>query len=518
MKILPLLFTLLAISAASAQSGEFATSKDGLIYSDNAVGKLKHIVDSLNLKFRTCESKKYYTKLQGKAVYFSIEGKNAKKAKKDISAGMRPEKLLKKYPEATLSDNLLVVRYNYKDYRNSDVVSFEAIGLYSKRDYELAFYDKESKNVKSVTKGWVFSYHEKSDFSDESLTGFFIDKLNSTKLNDKYSRLVQYSDCLIDTTATVYFKKAKETGVRYPGSNEKIIKFSQYIDDKLKRPEFDIERSIDTSAVEVLDDGIAVDTAFADTTAYVFDDVKYDDFRKRFELWEQNRLMRVDSLMQYDKHFKKMYDDALSLAIDGAEYTNDEFEEYVARYTSKEQALYFKRNRRVIGGCSMDNSPRVHAMNIAELSAETAKWEIFLRSHLDIMNDRFDRVSDGSYAYTHRKTYIKELEVLDINVNDLLLGISIRVGNASENHYYGSINRIGRALSEAKDRELIEKEMLDMIADKNLDDLNRVLMFWLYQNYNHNLEDEKIIVSNNDKLKKAVATMPDYLSKDAEID
>jgi hypothetical protein len=61
--------------------------------------------------------------------------------------------------------------------------------------------------------------------------------------------------------------------------------------------------------------------------------------------------------------------------------SNDTFEEYVARYVSAAEALELKRNRRVIGGCSMDNSPRIHAQNIAILSAETTKWEIFLRSH-----------------------------------------------------------------------------------------------------------------------------------------
>lgn len=90
-----------------------------------------------------------------------------------------------------------------------------------------------------------------------------------------------------------------------------------------------------------------------------------------------------------------------------------DFEEYVSCYKSPKVALELKRSRIVVGGCSQDMSPRVHAMNIALLSAETINWEIFLRSHLDIMNDNFERMSDGSYAWAGRKTYIKELEVLD---------------------------------------------------------------------------------------------------------
>ncbi|WP_175635736.1 hypothetical protein [Pedobacter ghigonis] len=151
-------------------------------------------------------------------------------------------------------------------------------------------------------------------------------------------------------------------------------------------------------------------------------------------------------------------------------------------------------------------------MNIAKLSAETAKWEIFLRAHLDIMNDRFDRMSDGSYAQAGRKTYIRELEVLDINVLDLLLGISLRVEDASNNHYYGSISRLGRALSETKDRTIIEDKMLSTIADSNLDDYNRMLIYYLYLNYNGNLSDKTLQKANSKKLDLAVKTLPNYLA------
>lgn len=160
----------------------------------------------------------------------------------------------------------------------------------------------------------------------------------------------------------------------------------------------------------------------------------------------------------------------------------------------------------------MDSRPRDHALNIALLSAETAKWEIFLRSHLNIMNDRFDRVSDGSYAQGTRNTYIKEIEVLDINVLDLILGISLRIENPSKNHYFSSIDRVGRALSESRNPRVAETTILNMISDSELDDYNRILMYYLFENYNYNLVDEKVKKLNQSKLKLAVSNMPDYIS------
>jgi hypothetical protein len=178
----------------------------------------------------------------------------------------------------------------------------------------------------------------------------------------------------------------------------------------------------------------------------------------------------------------------------------------------KQSLLNSLRSTRVVGSCSMDTSPRLHAVNIALLSAETVNWEIFLRSHLDIMNDRFDRASDGSYAQAGRKTYIKELETLNINISDLIFGISLRVENPAKNHYYGTIYRIGRALTESKDKAAIEQQMANMMKDTSLDDFNRALAFFLYRNYVHYLNDSTEKVASTKRLKDAITTLPDYMN------
>jgi hypothetical protein len=193
--------------------------------------------------------------------------------------------------------------------------------------------------------------------------------------------------------------------------------------------------------------------------------------------------------------------------------SDERLEFFVARYLSKADALKLMRSRKVIGGCSQDQSPRYHAMNICRLAAETAQWDIFLRSHLDIMNDRFERMSDGSYAWAKRKTYLKELEELDINAVDLLLGTCLRVDDVSENHYWGSVNRIGRALAEAQDRTELEKQILAMMNDDKLDLYNRLLMAYLYSNYAYNIEDAAEKDRKMVSLNEAVEKMPKEISK-----
>jgi hypothetical protein len=152
-------------------------------------------------------------------------------------------------------------------------------------------------------------------------------------------------------------------------------------------------------------------------------------------------------------------------------------------------------------------------MNICMLSAQTAQWDIFLRSHLDIMNDRFERNSDGSWAWKHRQTYLKELEALDINAPDLLFGTVLRTVSVSDNHYFGDVRRIGRALAETSDPRKVEMQMLQMLSDSKLDLFNRVLMGYLFANYNYHLQDESLKMRNQVRLKEAVASLPMELRK-----
>lgn len=176
----------------------------------------------------------------------------------------------------------------------------------------------------------------------------------------------------------------------------------------------------------------------------------------------------------------------------------------------QEALLDTLRSTKVIGGCSMDLSPRYHAKDIALLSAQTTKWEVFLRAHLDIMNDRFDRVSDGSYAWGDRQTYIRELEELNIDVPKLIIGISLRVHNPAQNHYYGNVQRLGRALAETRFQTEIEDAMFEMMHNNKLDAYNRMIIYFLFRNYNYFLKENapEHVEDNRQKFEKMVLTLP----------
>jgi hypothetical protein len=396
-----LIFTI----SAYCQDGEFKVYPNGLIYSEQTMGKLSHIVDSLNLKYKTCNfNTVFYSKSQTIGHIVKVDKSNIKEAKRDMENQISLDDFLKKYPKATIERNALIIKSKYKNYEKQDVVEFEEFDL--KSDYGFSITSEDvSLYQKDFSNKWLLEHSEKTSYSEESLSAFYFPtNFSSVPIPQKYSQMIGYSDCLIDTTTTKFKDNLKDGWVDLP------------------------------------------------------------------ENWT--------SLS--DKKKAKLLDEM--------------------------------RSTSVIGGCSQDSRPREHAIHIALLSAETYNWEVFLKAHLDIMNDRFDRMSDGSYAWGQRNTYIKELEELNINVPDLILGISFRIENPASNHYFGSIGRVGRALSETKNRNEIEQAMLSIVSNNELDTYNRLLFYFLFRNYNHYIKDEAIKKENNVKLATATKTLPDFFS------
>lgn len=409
--IFTLLIIVLAVQFSCVQKREVEIQEIELLYSKSTMNKLKTIVDSLNLKFKVCDiNRSFNSKYQTIGHKIVIEKNKVKEAKKDIENNIDFEEFQKKYPEAKITKNALIVKDNYKNYQKMDIVAFSEVSLNGGYGFELGFDNKLEKYKIENLSNWVFVYTNKGSYSDETLAAiYFPNKMESKKLPKMYSQMINYSDCLIDTTTT---------------------KFK----DDLKSGWVDLPKSWNT------------------------------------------------------KSKKK-----------------------------QEKILEELRSTRVVGLCSQDSSPREHAVNIAMLSAETQNWKIFLRAHLDIMNDRFERVSDGSYAWGQRKTYIRELEELNINVLDLIMGISLRVENTSENHYYGNIRRIGRALAETKSKDAVEHQLLSIIENKELDLYNRILGFYIMDNYLYNQTEENEKVRIKSKLKESIKSLPKELNEQIKI-
>jgi hypothetical protein len=86
---------------------------------------------------------------------------------------------------------------------------------------------------------------------------------------------------------------------------------------------------------------------------------------------------------------------------------------------------------------------------------------------------------------------LKELEELNLNIVDLMLGLSLRAQNVADNHYYGTIWRLGWALAESKEKNLFEEKAISIFRDDTLDEFNRGLIFLLYKTHLRYLKEEE---------------------------
>ncbi|TLM97079.1 hypothetical protein [Hymenobacter jeollabukensis] len=469
-------------AVAADPDGEFGATDSGLIYSRSTLRQLRRIVDSLNYRFTTCDlTRRYVAPAQARAHYVKLDTGNVRQAQQDLARGISFEDFVRKYPQAQIEKELLVTRYAGTDYDEKAQVVFRSIPLnYDDAPY-ISFHENLARFEQPLRGKWVTVHDEKTEYSAEAIRAFYVlDEFRQPALPEPYARLVQYTDCMVDTSALVFTEAARRTGRRYRSEQGRAVeKFVAYVGTETQKPELRGE--------------------------------EYEAHSKALDAWRLRRFLVIDQQLAATPKFQQLFAAALAEARAG-QGSDDEFEEYVSRYASPRAALELKRSRIVVGGCSMDDGPRVHALNIAKLAAESVSWEVFLRAHLDIMNDRFERVSDGSYAQARRQTYIRELEVLDLNVLDLLLGSSLRVQNASANHYYGNIGRLGRALAETEHAAALETKLRGMVADAQLDDYNRLLMFYLYRNYVGSLADSTRQRRSRQQLQLAAQTLPPYLA------
>jgi len=470
--LLLLAFLSKGICQDSIRTNEFANNKNGLIYSEQDINALRFVVDSLNLRFKSCDLKKYYAYPQAKAysLKFSSKTDDLQQIISSLKNGVSFQSLLKTYKNLISKADSNVFLVSLPDRENGKLryLSGNAFNGFDD-EYRL------SGDNTFGTKKWIFEYFKKEKYHEiYSLDALYIteDLLQPVIPND-YAKLIQYIDCMVDTA-------------------EKIFTSEKYIPEFLSNDKKNI--------------------AYTELNNFLNARMKIKKSKNDYDysyLTDSKIKFVIDSLNKNTFVINKLNELATWYTTNGG--GDDGAEEMIAALISKQRALQLKRNRRVMGSCSMDESPRRHAWNIAMLAAETHSWEIFLRAHLDIMNDRFDRMTDGSYAWGQRQTYIKELETLDINVIDMMLGLSLRAYNISPGHYNGTVWRIGRALSESKDRLLFEKEAKKIMQDDKLDQFNRSLIFLLYRTYLNYLEDKKEAQSKIEILKNEIVQYPSFI-------
>ncbi len=459
-------------------------NKNGFIYDEITMNNLSYIVDSLNSGFKRCDlDRTYYSLPIAKVHAFTYKGNIPSSIRKAIKQNMSYEELVTLHPKLSFEENQYVYYNEYVDWEDAHHIRFNELSLGS-RSTSRSFDLKYSPDVLAQKRKGTWMWDQSSG-SFQAI--YFITEFERQELPKYYARMIQYSECLIDTNHTVYKEGASSGRESFYGAQ--------------------MGSEINSSWGFIA----YINESFGNIPELI--DENYDLYYKEYDIWDSLRTLYIEDTLSKTDDFKKRVVQTVRNCLKNNE-SNREFEELVARYYSKPLALELKRGRKVYGRCSMDSSPRNHAKKIAELAAVTTNWNVFLRSHLDIMNDRFERTAYSSYGEARFGTYIPEIEALNINVPDLVFGISLRADNVGENHYFGNINRMGRALSETKYVAEMESRMKNAIADPQLDMFNRVYIYFMYLNYIGHMTNAKDIERNRAYIEEALKSMPENMAKE----
>jgi hypothetical protein len=459
--------------------GEFASNLNGLMYSDGDMKSLRFIVDSLNLRFKICDlSRIFYSRPHTKVYYVRFRSSNndLKEIIRQIENKADYHQLITRFASyiSEIDSNRLIIYTGDKEKNNGYYD-------YTEGDPDNG-YDNMYLNTKlgrqQLVNSWVYDYQpkEKVFYTKYDLTcRYFPEQWKQPVIPDKYSQLIQYVDCMIDTSASIFLADKFSGG--WGIEDEKtsyynLRELADYLDKKMSVVNRD---------------------------------------NKKLEQLNESQVSFAVKELKNDAVFR----DLLSKTID--DYVKNETPEHdleslASQMDMYDKALLMKRCYRIMGSCSQDSRPREHARDIAILAAQAHSWDIFLRAHLDIMNDRFERATDGSYAWEARKTYLKELEELNLNIVDLMLGLTLRAQNVAGNHYYGTIWRMGWALTESKEKALFEEKAMAMMKDNSLDEFNRGLIFLLYKTYINYL-DEKESAQKRKSLKETISSFPLFIQR-----
>lgn len=480
--LIPVLLLFLLIRCTTAQTvsddgkrpGEFLVYENGLIYDSPTMSKLGKTVDSLNLQFKKCEAKNFRSLEQGYGTYILIT-KNVRRAREAMHQNMGLEDLLRKFRTSEVKTNLWIVKER-RNYNEKRTIQYRSEGS------DFFYINVPDAQQFDKTSGWIYEDH------DDNIEIFYLHKLKSSVIPDEYARLIQYVDCMIDTAATIFPRVERPDSLIYIlGLGSKVKEFAFLAMDfetKPKEPEIDVNNPLTMEA--------------------------YTRYHADVENWNIRRIQALDEKMLDQKNVE-LLNQAVSESI--IDQTGFYLDYYAQRYLSPAKALELKRSFRVRGFCSADTGPRDHAKAICKLAAETNQWDIFVRAHLDILNDNFERSSDGVWAWEGRETYIKELEELDINTVELMVGTCLSSIDVSDNHYQAVTSRIGRALAESRYKSEAENLLIDMTRDPRLDLYNRMEMAYAFIFYNRSLQDRQVYSSNLERIKKAIETLPDDLHK-----
>lgn len=424
------------------------------LYSDFTLARLQYISDSLHARYKAVPTSKNnwsHPQTQGNWIFLDSMVQDAHAF---LKTNPSFETFLKKFPFAKTEKNLLV-----QEAESTQLGSpYFRIRVYPDHypyNFDHSFSNNSLKNKWLDTILTAHIYRPK----DELVACFFENDFKKQVLPDKYASYIQYTDFIADTNTSIFL-----SDIRYR--------------DKVKMLSLPVRKSFYQLLFPK-----QYDPQDGDFDAVI-------DLLGRFRI---NNLLEkyLSETADFKNQLAAACEEALIKKVPAAGL------EYLAlKYISPAKALQIKRLRRISSNCGNDDRPRWHRFGIAKLAAQQGHWQLFMRTYLSLVADPLD----AERTIENHRFYTEQLELLHIKVRDLYLGGILRIHNGAANHWTIVEGGLGnQVLGYYKEYPLFEKELLNAVADKQLDDYNRYVCWKIYEH----IIKSRIWKAQSDSEKKA---------------
>jgi len=449
------------------------------IISENDIPKHDSIIKHLENGYNQSETPNFFSLPQTSASYFEIITKDPKNFLNELKKSENLEQLQNKFKGLQVDNDLLVIKNVYFDYKNERKLEIKSFEIANNQNHGIKLSFNDSLNQKNL-KHFHSSYTNKRD-SITTIRGFYLnDEFKSINLPKRLSDWINYADLIVRPETSIFYDNDEKSNEFKPYKRTIIDSLVNYYELKTEKPPYRKEQD-------------------------------YITHRNELNEWQSKKEKFADSLYANDSNFKNLLLEALDYA-EKNKVSNGDLEDFTAQLISEKRALELMRHNRQVGTCSFDNGPIIQQKRIATLASKTQNWNVFIKSFLNIMNDNVSRNANSNIASNARKTYIKELAKLDIDIDKILLGSNVRIDDTIRTHYFSDGSKIAKAyanLSSDK-QEYFKNTVFEIIKDKEVDAFNKLHFYNTLKNYQYFVKDsiEKI------QLEKDIENLIPFLSKE----
>lgn len=459
------------------------------ILNEKDIPKLNSIIKSLEEDvYKKNKTSVYESLPQATANYFKIITNKPNEFLNSLNYAENFEQLVKENPSLQIDRDLLIIKnvgVNYKKEKKIKVKSFE-IGKSKNHLIEINYTDSLNNNKIK----FLYSIHKETQIKNKYasiIQGFYLNNnFKSVLIPEKYADWIQYTDIMVEPETKLFLGEDRPSSKGFDFTINIIDSLVSYYELKTNKPPYKKDQD-------------------------------YISQSKELDAWQSKKQVYADSLFKNDKQFKKILNKALKYA-EKNKISNGDLEDFTAYLISKEKALNLMRQNQQVGSCSFDNNPITQQKRIANLAAQTQNWGVFIKSFLNVMNDKVSRVANSNIASEARETYINELLKLDLDLNKILMGSNLRIEDKINNHYFSDGRKIAKVYAslDADHQQYFENTIQEILSNKAMDAFNKLHFYNTYNYYQYFLNDSLEIKRVEKNIANLIPFLPDEIKSRIE--